>query len=426
VNWRPVPGLGGCAEFNGLNSSVSTALQVLDTSPDQGFTVDAWVRLDTLPAAGSSAIVSQAGEHVSAFTLGYSANKGWIFERADRDQQNPTMLQVVARTDVKPGVWTRISGVYDPGSKNAADVAGTAPELRIYLNGELQATLPLLAQAGFAARGPLQIGVARLADRPNGWLKGAVRDVRVYGEVLDDMRLEPRAAAFWRLDEHEGTVAKDRRRHHDATVRGVTWTYLPDVGRCAVLDGRDSAITPNVPVINTGRGGSFTVAAWARQDAAPSIRNVLLGQSAQRVPAFFINSERTSATTTSWTFARYTADAEGIEPIEVRSNVNIGLQKWAHVAAVYDAATSTMSVYINGVRRNSATFPRDHAFDAGGAFTIGYATFNGVAGSRLQGSVRDVRAYNQALSDGQVRALLDDSGFGLGVELGLGLEAVAE
>lgn len=74
----------------------------------------------------------------------------------------------------------------------------------------------------------------------------------------------------------------------------------------------------------------------------------------------------TSATTSSWTFARYAADSENGEQIRARSNVNIRLQAWAHVA--------------------------------------------GVDGGNLEGSVRDVRAYNQALSDGQIKALLDDAG----------------
>lgn len=413
VQWPPLTGLGGYALFNGVNSSISTAAPVLDTSPEQAFTVDAWVRLDALPAAGSSAIVSQAGAYASAFTLGYSLGaKSWFLSRADSDVRSPATQTLYAGTDAAAGVWTRVSGVYDPDATNAAGVK--TPEMRIYVNGEFKARLGLSRPMGFAARGPLEIGLATFAGQADSRLKGAVRDVRVYGEALDALRLEPRAAAFWRLDEAKGTLAKDRRRHHDALTGNVTWTRVPDVGRCAALNGRTSGITAQTPVINAGPGGSFTVAAWVRQDAPSSLPHIVLGQNGQRVPAFYLYSEPASATTVNWGFARYPADSPGSQPVRAGSNAPIGLRVWAHVAGVYDAAQSVMHVYVNGVLRGGASFPRERAFDAKGAFTIGYSVIDGIAEGRLEGAVRDVRAYNEALTESQVRALLDAGGVGEG------------
>ncbi|MBR7837151.1 DUF4157 domain-containing protein [Actinospica durhamensis] len=404
VQYPPLTGLGGYALFNGVNSKIDTAAPVLDTTAGRGFTVDAWVRLDASPAAANSVIVAQTGTLAAAFTLGYSrTGTSWYLERTGADENSPIVQRVYAGVDAVLGVWTRVSGVYDP---DATDAAGKTPTLSIYVDGAFAKSLVLSAPMGYAARGPLQIGVGRVDGRDAGPLKGAVRDVRVYGEALDAARLEPRAASFWRLDERGGTVAADRRHHHEARATDVNWTRIPDVGRGAHFNGRSTVIATKGPVVNAARGGSFTVAAWVRQDTVGAVPEIALCQNGQNVPVVGLRSRMATATSLSWTFFRYAVDSVHFEPVVLDSGTPVVFGTWAHVAGVYDAATQNMHIYVDGVRRGSAVFPRDHALDATGTFMIGHGAFADGRTQWFSGIVRDVRAYNEALTENQVRALL--------------------
>jgi Domain of unknown function (DUF4157)/Concanavalin A-like lectin/glucanases superfamily len=409
VTWQPLPPLGTCARFNGVSSSINTASPVLDTAPDQGFTVEAWVRLDSTASFGNSAVVSQVGTQAAAFTLGCSPTGEWIFERSAGDAANPTVRRVASGVNAAYGVWTHLAAVYDPKAQTATPGATTA-QLRIHVDGAWKRTLDLGPGFGFAARGALQIGSTRSNGSSTGWLNGAVRDVRVYRQALDELQLEPRAAAFWRLAEQSGRTAADRRRRHDAVAADVHWGNVPGIGYCATLNGRSSAITTKDPVLDTAVGGSFTVAAWVRLDSLPTAPAVLLGQDAQRVSAFSLRAVPSAGGTATWSFARQTADSDGNPPISVSSPVRVTAGTWAHVAGVYNAASGEMTIYLNGSQPARDGFPPRIAFPANGPFTIGYGRSAGTVSGRLHGTVRDVRAYQQALSAQQVKAILADTG----------------
>lgn len=405
VVFMPLSAVGGCAVFNGTNSWIETAGRVLDTSVGRAFSVQAWVRLDSLPLNSSYAVVSQLGYQVSSFSLEYStANQGWVFERAAADVKQPVMNRVIARARPVPGVWTHVAGVYDP---KPGEVSA---EMRIYVDGTLQGVQGLpRSQAFDVATGALQIGAAKFGGVPTDWMHGAIRDVRVYDHALDDLRLEPQPTSFWRLAERSGTAVRDERHAHDAVATDVTWTSLDGIGGCATLNGSRGGIATREPVINCAPGGSFTVAAWARVDAIPVGAGTLIGQDGARASGFLLwFVPRGVHGAGNWNFARY-SDASGTGLITVDSGVSTTPGTWTHVAGVYDVDTEQMTIYVDGIPRKSAGFPRAAAFAANGAFTIGYGQLKGVAADRLPGTVRDVRAYNQALSAEQVKNLLVSS-----------------
>jgi hypothetical protein len=400
VAWTPLSALGAYAVFNGRTSSIQTPGRVLDTEPDKGFTVSAWVRMDALPS--NAAILSQAGKVSSGFVLGYSAStQSWYFERFAADSRNPIPQRVTSDATGVSGTWTHLSAVYDPTAL-LADGSRKA-QMRMYVNGELSGSKDLGAAGfGFAADGPFQIGVRKDNGILDAWLPGAVRDVRVYGHALHDAHLEPEAASFWRLDETSGTRAADQSRAHDAVAHDVRRQHVPGVGGCATLHGPTSGITSRAPVVRTGVGSSFTVAAWVRLNADTGQRVVLLGQDARTLSAFTLEY-----LPGSWNFVRYTADRAGASAVTAASGVPAMLGAWDHIAGVYDAAAGIMRIYVNGAEKQAQEFDSGSAFDADGAFTIGYGRYNDGLSARLPGTVRDVRAYNQALSAAQVSALLD-------------------
>ncbi|XKK39183.1 LamG domain-containing protein [Nocardiopsis sp. ARC36] len=106
-----------------------TEESVVDTSG--AFTVTAWVRLDD---TGEDAVaVSQDGEHVSGFQLGYDASEdAWVFQRAGRDGPDAGFdHRASSSAPVQTGVWTRLTGSSDPSTG----------ELSLYVDGVHQETV---------------------------------------------------------------------------------------------------------------------------------------------------------------------------------------------------------------------------------------------------------------------------------------------
>ncbi|NUP50282.1 MAG: DUF4157 domain-containing protein [Catenulispora sp.] len=400
VTFSATEGIGGFANFVG-DGAISTSGPVLDTAARKPFTVSAWVRLNRLPDAQKyAAVLSQSGTQVSTFSLGYSATLGgWVFERAAADAPNPVVNRVVAKVPQTPGVWTHVAGVYDPDARTAGGKQFT--EMRIYVDGTMLGALEVEPNHAFAAAGPFQIGVARALGRADGHLNGAVRDVRVYRQALDELRLEPDAAAFWRLDETSGTVAHDAERRHNATATVIRWQPVPGVGGVAGFENSVSGIATSGPVLNTGPSGSFTVAGWISLDRLPGGNTFLAAQDTGQSSVF---SLQYAVSTKSWHFTRYLTN--GTET-SVDSGIPVKAGEWHHVAGVYDAVAGLMHVYLDGRLRGSATFRNSSAISSSGAFTIGFGRRGGaVTGRLLGGRVRDVRTYVQPLTAEQVRALL--------------------
>jgi hypothetical protein len=397
VTWQKLPAVGGCAVFNAIKSEVSTARGVLDTTLGKSFTVSAWVRLDEQPPRTDFAVLSQVGEVVSGFTLGYSVTDGaWFFQRAATDTAVPKWVSVSVKATVKTGSWYHVAAVYDAGALTADGKQFT--EMRLSVNGARAAAAPVEPTAGFKADGPFQIGVARSNREPVQRLKGAVRDVRVYNRALDDLLLEPQGAAFWRLDDDSDAV-RDLRDAHPATAKGVTWEWIKGDGYVANFNGTTSGVSTKSAVVDTGAGGSFTVAGWVR--VAGGASGTLLGQEGQHCMAFNFSHVSTRPGTARWFFTRADADTASPGTVSAATNVDIPNGTWAHLAGVYNAAERIMRVYLNGTQRDAVVY-QSREWASEGPFAIGYGKFT----SHLNGSARDVRAYTQALSEQQIKDLL--------------------
>jgi len=92
-----------------------------------------------------------------------------------------------------------------------------------------------------------------------------------WGQELPD----PNLVAHWKLDETEGTVAKDSARANDATLRGNP-VWQPAGGKidgAILLDGVDDYV--QAPFVLNPSQGAFSVLAWVK-DGAPG--QVILSQ----------------------------------------------------------------------------------------------------------------------------------------------------
>jgi hypothetical protein len=145
---------------------------------------------------------------------------------------------------------------------------------------------------------------------------------------------------------------------------------------------------------------SFTVSAWAkltRTDRSYAIA----AQDGDRMSGFYLQyhkdlnrwaavmSDRDSEVDTRWYYA-----ASANPPV---------LNQWTHLAAVFDAATGKLRLYVDGAMTEAAAPPAP--WNGKGVFTVGVAKGSGQRTQYFAGGIDSVRVHSRALSAAELDAL---------------------
>jgi len=167
VSWEPGPdGRTPAMHLDGSSGFAQTDAAVLDAG--SSYTVEAWVRLDRLPASFSTAVSQDSGD-ASSFYLQYSTDER-RFAMASIDGQP---VRATSAEEPKPAVWYQLVGILDI-------VSGTRS---LYVDGVLQMTIRVPPRAP-PAPGQLQIGRARYGGNPTDYWPGSIARVTVYQRAL--------------------------------------------------------------------------------------------------------------------------------------------------------------------------------------------------------------------------------------------------
>lgn len=166
VTWQ-----GSAAEFNGKNSQITVPESVIETGPQDSFTVAASVNLAAFSAFETA--VSQDGVNNSAFYLEYdSTDERWAFARRSVDGSDSVVDRAVSSTVPVLNTWTNLVGVFDGGDDT----------LQIYVNGQLQGTAN--DPTPFATSGELVMGRSLYGHGQVGFWAGLISNVRVFNQAL--------------------------------------------------------------------------------------------------------------------------------------------------------------------------------------------------------------------------------------------------
>ncbi|MFF9857602.1 MULTISPECIES: protein kinase domain-containing protein [Streptomyces] len=195
---------------------------------------------------------------------------------------------------------------------------------------------------------------------------------------------------LWPLDETTGQVARDTAGGHDGTVTGVAWQ---GVGQGAAFDGTGSQIVTASPVLKTGEGRSFTVAAWVRLAALPDTFATAVSQDSADASGFYLQY---SSEDHGWAFSRPGLRAVGRTAPAARV--------WTHLTGVCDGPARKLRLYVNGVQE--AVVEDTGPAPATGPFVIGRASFDGQPRDFFPGAIRDVRAFDRALTPARIAHLV--------------------
>ena len=172
VSWEPGPdGRTPAMHLDGSSGFAQTDTPVLDVG--RSYSVEAWVRLDHLPATFSTAVSQDSGD-ASAFYLQYSSEE----RRFAMASIEGHPWRATSAEEPQPARWYQLVGVLDTDS-------GTRS---LYVDGVLQMTLRLPPGAP-PAPGLLQIGRARGGGNPVDYWPGSIARVTVYQQALSALEV---------------------------------------------------------------------------------------------------------------------------------------------------------------------------------------------------------------------------------------------
>lgn len=202
---------------------------------------------------------------------------------------------------------------------------------------------------------------------------------------------------YWKFDEGSGSIAYDSSGNNNhGTIYSATWISNCKSNYCLSFDGAndyvevaDNGGLDNIPQI--------TLVAWFKLNQLASAKGEM---------EFIVAKKHSVSPWSSYFMGITTANnfqfsllnsAQGQASATSTSTFQAGV--WYFVACTYDG--SSMKIYVNGDPSASAV-QTGSIFDSNYPFRIG-ADWSG--GSRMNGTIDDVRVYNYALTADEIKAL---------------------
>ena len=207
------------------------------------------------------------------------------------------------------------------------------------------------------------------------------------------------ATLYWPFDEGTGTATADASGHNNTgqLVGGVTWT-TGKYGKALKFDGSTGYVNAGNNS-STNIVGSMTMAAWVKMDSAGNDQKVGGNQ---------------SGTCGGYKMSIYGLKVE-FEVRDIQNNpwlnravgggtlMNLGC--WYHVTGVYNAQNNTIKTYVNGVLdRELDNVAANALASTTGSFIMGREPWT-TPTRYFDGTIEDVRVYNRALSDQEIKTL---------------------
>jgi hypothetical protein len=214
----------------------------------------------------------------------------------------------------------------------------------------------------------------------------------------------PQPVSWWKLnDDDSAETAVDTEGHNNASGTNIAWCAT---GNCATFNGTDSLFTTAGPVLDTGAGSSFTVAAWVWLGGIPAngAFATAVSQDGTTNSGFYLQY---SGANKCWAFSRVSNDTT-TNAMAARA-LGCGLtmaQTWTYLTGVFDASDNQLRLYVDGAEKGTTTDSTPYGAD--GPLAIGRAQYVGKTTDWFNGAISNVEAFNTALSSPQVSLLYNE------------------
>ena len=215
--------------------------------------------------------------------------------------------------------------------------------------------------------------------------------------VLDDVHAQEEGlVAYWKFDEGKGSMVRDASGNgHDGTVDGAMWIAGKQNQALSFQKGGLVEI-PDHPELRLQN--DLTITAWIRKTQL-STKGKSMGivskssQNAWDYDLFMSTSRLEHVAFYSDAFKAPQGD------IEIISTHPITLNEWHHIAVTRRGASARL--FVDGVVTGTATLPEALTTSSKNLF-IGHDHDGG-----LVGSIDEVRIYNRALTDLEIKAVMN-------------------
>ncbi|HEX6968977.1 MAG TPA: LamG-like jellyroll fold domain-containing protein [Micromonosporaceae bacterium] len=390
---------GTALAMDGVYGFAESGMSVIDST--ESFTASAWVNPDHLKVGD---VLAQLGTFQAGFILGMEADGRPVFKKASTDTNDGGGTWQVAIDDapLPTGTWSHLIGVYDT----------SAAQMRLYVNGELQATATGVTP--LASGGAFQIGRSFYNHGFLHYWPGAIDDVQMFASSLSDAQAGDLAAgttptgtdlvAHWTMDEPQG-----KPRVYSpvdpltATLHGgaALGTEGPSGNALQLNSGAQGYAETDRPVINTLR--SFAVSAWVKVDATAAGNDfTALSAEGNYNSAFYLKYVKD---TQKWVFARAAHDDDRAGWFQATSAKPAQSGAWTHLVGVWDARTKQLRIFVNGEQGNDSPEVTGN-WQATGGLQIGRAKYRGAQVDYWPGQIDEVRVYDRVLGDTEAEEMV--------------------
>jgi aryl-phospho-beta-D-glucosidase BglC (GH1 family) len=430
---------GGALEFDGADDYIFVArtnangATSLDVAKGGAFTLAAWYKVthpvqslilgwrDNFPNASACQYGDgvQMGVNINGFQWsGKGTGVNVIGGPCDYNRDK----KVISVPDQNLNEWHHLTLTYDPS-------AGA----RLYLDGHLVAEKPNLNGYSPLTSGDLLIGKSR--STPFLDFKGLLDEIRIYNRALSEQEIlaltgpttpSSPLVAYYSFDNapENGIIFDNSGNQNNGSIQpnGPVFKAQGKMGGAMEFDGIDDYIfiprnaADSAKFLDVGAGGKFTLAAWYK--AAHPIQSLLLGwrdnfpnnsvcqygdgvQMGINIGGFQWGGKGTGVNIIGG-LCDYNRDKKVI------SIADQNLNEWHHLAITFDQ-TIGAKLYLDGqlaAQNNNLT---GYTPLTSGDLLLGKAT--GAPFLDFKGLLDDVRIYNIALTQQDIKGLVNPHGF---------------
>jgi hypothetical protein len=205
--------------------------------------------------------------------------------------------------------------------------------------------------------------------------------------------------AAYSFNQGSGTTAADSSGNGiTGILSGATWAAAGEYGGALSFNGTSSYVDLGNPaaIQNTG---SMTWAAWVNATGNPPDDGQIVAKSNDASGWQFKTSPDTGLETFGVKVSGSTSSAQRY------SKTVRALNTWYHVAAVYNAATATLDIYVNGVLDNGVLRGAIPSSQAPTTLNVNIGRRSG--GYYFKGLIDEVQIYNRALSQAEIQTIMN-------------------
>lgn len=195
--------------------------------------------------------------------------------------------------------------------------------------------------------------------------------------------------AAYSFNEGSGSTVADASGHgNTGTISGATWTTSGKNGKALSFDGSNDWITIN-PSSSLNLTSGMTLEAWIYSTTLGGWRTVLFKEGSSDL-----------------VYGLYALDSPGMKPegmvylngkVAVQGTSTTKLLAWSHLAVTFDG--TTLKLYVDGNLVKSTTASGTMS-SSSGPLRIGG---NSIRGEYFLGRIDDIRVYDRALSQAEIR-----------------------